>query len=241
MFPLTKKNGDVIIKQGDKGDNFYVLDSGEVDVLIEKPGTGSSSSSAAAAGHKPEMMKVNHLVSGQSFGEIALIQNCPRTATIVATTDCNLWAIDEMTFKKVNKQAIIKTRSRYNAFIRQVKFFDKLSPEQINKVCDAVSEVEFIENVNVVTEGEIGRTFYIIEEGECDIFYTDEVTKKRQTKTIGKNGYFGEIALINADSKRQATVRTKSHSKMLVLKKEDFLRLLGPIAESLMKNSKATK
>ncbi|KAM3171297.1 hypothetical protein ACTXT7_016896 [Hymenolepis weldensis] len=35
MFPLHRSKGDIIIKQGDEGDNFYIIDQGEVDVVIE--------------------------------------------------------------------------------------------------------------------------------------------------------------------------------------------------------------
>ena len=67
--------GDIIIKQGDLGDNFYVIDQGEVEVIID----GKS---------------ISHIGENGTFGELALIHGRPRAATVRACNDCKLWAID---------------------------------------------------------------------------------------------------------------------------------------------------
>lgn len=63
MFPATWPAGDVIMKQGDEGDNFYVIDSGEVDIYVNDNHVGC-------------------VGEGGSFGELALIYGTPRAATI---------------------------------------------------------------------------------------------------------------------------------------------------------------
>ena len=65
------KAGHVIIKEGDPGDIFYMIDSGKVDVMIN------------ARGDKP----VATLTSGQYFGEQALLSNDVRMASCIASTD----------------------------------------------------------------------------------------------------------------------------------------------------------
>lgn len=71
--------GASVFHQGDDGDRFYIIESGEVDVAID----GSV---------------VNSMVAGQSFGEIALLRDVPRTATVHAVTDLVLRAIDRRHF-----------------------------------------------------------------------------------------------------------------------------------------------
>lgn len=71
--------GATVFHQGDDGDRFYIIESGEVDVAID--GT-----------------VVNRMVPGQSFGEIALLRDVPRTATVHAVTDLVLRAIDRRHF-----------------------------------------------------------------------------------------------------------------------------------------------
>jgi CRP-like cAMP-binding protein len=71
--------GDVIIREGDTGDTAYAIKDGEVDVMV---------------GGKV----VEHLVSGGIFGEMALIDQNPRSATVVATIACQLVPINERQF-----------------------------------------------------------------------------------------------------------------------------------------------
>lgn len=63
--------GHVIIREGEPGDIFYMIDSGSVDIVI------------AARGDAP----VATLSSGQFFGELALLSKCVRTASCIAKTD----------------------------------------------------------------------------------------------------------------------------------------------------------
>jgi MFS family permease len=76
---LTAAAGDVIIRQGDAGDRFYLIASGTVSVTKD--------------GHH-----LKDLGPGDGFGEIALLRNRPRTATITAIDDVQLWALHGETF-----------------------------------------------------------------------------------------------------------------------------------------------
>ena len=71
--------GTDVIRQGDVGDRFYVIDEGSFDVLAD--------------GHR-----VNTLDEGAFFGEIALLHDVPRTATVRATGDGAVWALDQEEF-----------------------------------------------------------------------------------------------------------------------------------------------
>lgn len=64
--------GDVIIKQGELGDRFYVIESGEVEILREDPGRPA--------------VRLATLSAGDSFGEIALVRDTPRAATVKCLT-----------------------------------------------------------------------------------------------------------------------------------------------------------
>jgi MFS family permease len=70
--------GDVVIRAGDVGDRFYIVADGELEVV--------ASGLQKMAG------------AGDFFGEIALIRDVPRTATITALTDCHLYAMDRADF-----------------------------------------------------------------------------------------------------------------------------------------------
>ncbi|MFZ4720599.1 MAG: MFS transporter [Ilumatobacteraceae bacterium] len=76
---VTVPAGAAVFHEGDAGDRFYVIEHGTFDVI--KGG-----------------VVVNHLGPGDSFGEIALIRDVPRTATVVAATDASLRAVDRRHF-----------------------------------------------------------------------------------------------------------------------------------------------
>ena len=66
--------GDEVICQGDRGERFFIVDKGEVEVIED--------------GHLARTQG-----PGESFGEIALVRDIPRTATVVARTDLELLAL----------------------------------------------------------------------------------------------------------------------------------------------------
>ena len=94
IIPTQKKAGDCVIKEGDDGDNFYVVESGALTCTKRlKPDDA-------------EDTFLKEYQPGESFGELALLYNAPRAATIVAKTDSELWSLDRMTFTHILKTAM---------------------------------------------------------------------------------------------------------------------------------------
>lgn len=78
--------GKVVVKQGDMGDHFYIVGAGEFEATLEQKG------GAVVASYK----------AGDSFGELALLYNSPRAATVACTKgEALLWAIDRKRFRSV--------------------------------------------------------------------------------------------------------------------------------------------
>jgi CRP-like cAMP-binding protein len=79
LEPLQARKGDVVIRQGDVGDRVYLVEGGALQVLKD----GSH---------------VADLGPGSMVGEIALLRNVPRTATVVASIDSDLYALGREEF-----------------------------------------------------------------------------------------------------------------------------------------------
>ena len=75
--------GETIIRQGDAADCFYLIESGEVEIIKEEPGNA------------PERLRV--CVAGDTFGEVGILKNAPRTATVRSLT-----AVDVLKFSRQN-------------------------------------------------------------------------------------------------------------------------------------------
>ena len=79
LQPDHRSTGNVIVRQGEAGDRFYIVEAGDVEVQVDgRPG--------------------QRLGPGDHFGEIALLEDVPRTATVVAVTEVDLLALDRDVF-----------------------------------------------------------------------------------------------------------------------------------------------
>jgi len=217
MFRQTADAGDVIIKQGDEGDNFYIIDMGEVDVFIDEE-------------------RVSSISQGGSFGELALIYGTPRAATIVSKTNSILWGIDRDSYRQILMESTIKKRELYDEFLSKIKIFENLYEWERMTVADALQEVTFDENEVVVKEGDDGDDFFIILDGCATVTQTDSATG--ETKFLSRltsPEYFGEIALL-LDQPRAATVTASENLKCVKLDRSRFERLLGPCSDILKRN-----
>ena len=211
---LMKKEfpkGTEIITQGDVGDYFYIIESGTVDFYVN--GT-----------------KVNTSGDGSSFGELALMYNSPRAATAVAACDVTCWALDRATFRRILLEGTFNRRIMYEDFLKDVKVLSGLTHQERSKLADALSTEMYHAGQNIVTEGETGDKFYLIESGTCEISKHDAGV----IGNIGKGKYFGEVALLN-DLPRQATVKALDNVIVATLGKSGFTRLLGPALDVLRK------
>lgn len=209
LIKKTFAKGTEIITQGDVGDFFYIVETGSVDFYVN--GT-----------------KVNTSGDGLSFGELALMYNAPRAATAVAACDVTCWALDRATFRRILLEGTFNRRIMYEDFLKDVKVLSGLTAPERSKLAGALSTEIFQPGDKIVTEGEVGDKFYLIESGSCVI--SKEATGV--VGTIGKGKYFGEVALLN-DKPRQATVTAVDNVIVATLGKSGFTRLLGPALDVL--------
>ena len=92
----------VIIQQGDRGDEFYVLESGTVEFHVDSRG------------------KVGACGMGRGFGELALMYNTPRSASCIAATECTAWTLDRSTFRAILAKHAKKRALAYNELLKKV-------------------------------------------------------------------------------------------------------------------------
>jgi cAMP-dependent protein kinase regulator len=218
-----------VIVQGDAGDYFYVVEQGEFDIYVSK--TGKVEAGADGLGNK-----VATNGPGTSFGELALMYNAPRAATVVSTEPSVLWQLDRITFRRILMDSAFQRRRMYESFLEEVKLFKGLTAYERSKIADALETVKYPANTAIIKEGDVGDRFFILESGEA------EATKRGESKrltTYGKGDYFGELALLE-DKPRAASVTSTTEVKVATLGKDGFQRLLGPV-ESIMRRDDPRK
>lgn len=99
MEEYKAKEDQVVIKEGDPGNCLYVVDSGKL--ICTKQFVYFTEIQKNES--KPKLLKEYH--PGEAFGELALLYNTPRAATITAKSSCILWKLDRETFNYVIKGA----------------------------------------------------------------------------------------------------------------------------------------
>ena len=218
------KAGEYVIKEGEKGDVVFLVDTGELD--CEK---------TFKKGDPPTYLKTYK--PGESFGELALLYNAPRAATIKAKTDCLLWALDRGTFNNIVKEAAVKKRERYENSLKNVHILSTIDAYELGQICDAVKSEKVEKGDYIIKQNEIGDKFYILDEGEAyaaKVF--NEGEKEQIVKEYKSGDYFGELALLR-DEPRAASVVAKTKCKLITLDRLAFKRLLGPLEKLLKRNS----
>ncbi|ODQ50330.1 camp-dependent protein kinase regulatory subunit [Saitoella complicata NRRL Y-17804] len=216
----VERSGSVVIKQGDIGDFFYVVERGEFDVFITQPNTHPTD---------PLGKKVATIGAGGSFGELALMYNAPRAASVVSSSpDSILWALDRITFRRILMENTYRKRIMYESFLSTIAILRPLSSYDRQRIADALDTVTYEPRSTIIRQGDVGEHFYLIESGTCDVVIDGEGTVAQ----LGKGDFFGELALLN-DKPRAATVVSTSRVKVATLGKRAFVRLLGPLADKL--------
>merc|ERR1711872_939584 len=217
MFPSSAMPGEIIIKQGNEGDNFYIIDQGEVEIYVNGE-------------------KVLNIGEGGSFGELALIYGTPRAATVKAASDVKLWGIDRDSYRRILMGSTIRKRKMYEEFLSKVPILENLDKWERLTVADALEPVQFDDGDVVVTQGESGNDFFIILDGSAIVTQTrNEGEEGVEVGRLGPSDYFGEIALL-LDRPRAATVTARGPLKCVKLDRGRFERVLGPCSEILKRN-----
>jgi len=217
MAPVTKTPGETIIEQGEDGDNFYVIDSGEVDVYVHDE-------------------YFTTITDGGSFGELALIYGTPRAATVKAKTNVKLFAIDRSTYRRVLMGSTIKKRKQYDEFLSKVPIFGELDKWERSTVADALESCVYEEGTHVIEQGQTGDDFFIIMNGEADVLQRPtENTPAEKVGSLGPSDFFGEIALI-LDRPRAATVIARTQLKCVKMDRGRFERVMGPCRDILKRD-----
>ena len=111
-------------------------------------------------------------------------------------------------------------------FLQRVPLFQGLKPHQKENLAKRFVERDFKQGDKIVTQGKGGEGFFIISEGHADAFRSRSDGTQVQVNSFGPTDYFGELALLDEDGLRTASVVTTEPTKCLVLTRWDFLGLL---------------
>eukprot|EP00443_Scrippsiella_acuminata_P078531 CAMPEP_0115398790 /NCGR_PEP_ID=MMETSP0271-20121206/14499_1 /TAXON_ID=71861 /ORGANISM="Scrippsiella trochoidea, Strain CCMP3099" /LENGTH=401 /DNA_ID=CAMNT_0002822575 /DNA_START=39 /DNA_END=1244 /DNA_ORIENTATION=- len=222
MKPVSVEIGSDLIVQGDEGDNFYIVDEGSFDIFVKR-------------GDAPPG-KVLECGPGAMFGELALMYNAPRAATVTATSPGKVWALDRESFQMMLATAENMKKSQYEEFLSNIELFQHMTKYEIAQLSDLLESELYDTNEDIMKQGDEGVAFYILEDGEAKAYISGEQGEVEVKHYQTPGDFFGEVALIT-NAPRRATVRAVGGGcTVLVVTVDDFDKVLGPIRDVLEKN-----
>src|SRR2546428_2619439 len=201
--------GDVIVKQADPADSFYVLTQGRARALKIKP--------------DGEEIPLGVLKPGDSFGEAALAEGGTRNATVRCSTAVDVLRIDRDDFMQLvgrvpELKQFVETTGRNRAlqsFLYQFSNFGRLPTAVLRSMIDRLKPAAFEKGKLIIREGDDAGPLYVLQKGRARAF-TGVDGKERNLAFYRAGDFFGELSILNG-SPRAASVQAFSDCELLSL------------------------
>ncbi|XP_044153912.1 cGMP-dependent protein kinase 2-like [Bufo gargarizans] len=213
MYERVYSQSQLVIQEGAAGNHLYVLAEGLLDVIQNSRLLGQ-------------------MHPGTAFGELAILYNCKRTATVKAVTDSKIWVLDRQVFQNIMMSSAQAQHQEYFSFLRSVSLLKDLPEEKLSKIIDCL-EIDFYDKGDyIIREGEEGNTFFIIAKGKVCVTQAVEGSQEPQEiKTLGVGDYFGEKALISEDVRSANIIAEEDDTQCLVIDRDTFNQMVGTYQE----------
>jgi CRP-like cAMP-binding protein len=212
----TFQSGSTVAGEGQTGAGFFIIESGEATVTVRDADRGK-------------------LGPGDYFGEIALLRDVPRTATVRAVDDLALYSLGRDDFEgllapEMDVFDAARARLAWRDEVRAVPAFSGLGPAELDLVLAKLQEHHFASGALLMHQGEVGDRFFVLVSGRVEVLVAApdaaRATLGQRVATLGEGQYVGEIALL-LDVPRTASVRALEPVGALSLGRREFRDLLG--------------
>ncbi|XP_061622880.1 cGMP-dependent protein kinase 2 isoform X1 [Phyllopteryx taeniolatus] len=213
MYLCTYQEGDYVVQQGEHGNHLFVLADGKLDVFQQDT-------------------LLSSMAAWTAFGELAILYNCTRTASVRAVSRVCAWALEREAFQNIMRRTAETRHDQYRHFLRSVSLLANLPEDKLSKIVDCL-EVEYYNKGDyVIHEGEKGSTFYIIARGTVKVTQTTKNSDSPQIiNTLHTGDYFGEKALISDDVRSANIVADDDGVECLLMDRQTFDQTVGTFAE----------
>ncbi len=215
--------GDVIVRQGDPADSFYILTRGRARALkIKEDG---------------EEIPLGTLKPGDSFGEAALAEGGVRAATVRCSTAVDVLRINRSDFLQLAQQVpemrhyieMIGRNRAVQSFLYQFSNFGRLPGPALRSMIDKLTPIGFAKGSLIIREGDAAGPMYVIEKGRARAF-TGLNGRELNLAFYREGDFFGELSILNG-APRGASVEAFTDCHLLALEPQDVLDLRSRFPE----------
>ncbi|CAG9321711.1 unnamed protein product [Blepharisma stoltei] len=200
---------EFVFEQGQPGNNFFIISAGRVEIIVNGQSKG-------------------FLGKGKCFGELALLHDSVRTATIKTIERARLWGIGRQAFRSAVESVNARKYEENKQFLESIPILNLLTEDQKESLLAVMVPMEYSPGQKIVTEGDPGDLMYIIKLGTVSCTF-----KGNEIRQLGRGEFFGEQALLY-DTVRTATVTAITKVKVLSIGRESLQKVLGGELQQLL-------
>ena len=206
--------GDLIVREGEPGDAYYILTAGRARVVKR--------------GENGEEIALGVLRAGDELGEMALLNGEPRSATVRCSTEVTLLRLDRAEFQRLLAELpelhdVMALRVRHRAlqsFLREFSELGQLPFPVQRALVERLTPMTAAAGDTIIHEGDPAGPMYVIETGRARVYRIDH-GKARNLGFLRAGDFFGELSILRG-SPRVASVEALTECRLLALAADDL-------------------
>lgn len=216
--------GEALFRKGEPGSSMFVIGSGLLDVVIEDP-----------HGRPLTLKKAK---AGEVLGEISLVDQDPRAASVIAVENSNLFRLDRENFLEVlghYEPSLLESIRDVSAYIRfgytvetlkHLPLFEGAPEEVLYEIASKMERVTLNTDQTLFHKGDPADALYLIKSGWVKIVTLDSAGGELVLNQCGIGEAIGEMSLLD-ENPRSASVIAMSPVEMLKLGRDAFMEVLA--------------
>ena len=194
---------EIVFEQEQPAVNFFILATGRLEVVVNH-------------------LTRNTIKPGEGFGELALLHDAKRTATIKTIDKSTLWGMDRQTFRQYVQTVNMQSYEENKRFFSSIRIFQPLTDAQRESLLTVVNTHRFKAGHRIVNEGDPGEILYVIKEGAVVC-----TQKGQELRRMEKGDFFGELALLHGGTRTATVTAIEGEAVCLSIGREDLRKVLG--------------
>ena len=231
------RKGEILFRKGDVGTKFYVVLAGSVGIYVNTSVTFEVHNEEARLTQAKsiiELQEVRQLHSGESFGELALITNNMRAATVVCKADSHFAVLEKADFIRILGKLEQQKLEDIVEFLQSLPLFKGWRKLSTQRVSYYFTPINYIRKQVVYRSKDVPTHVYIIKSGEFE--FTQDIAKsmeaikypklgnkqlfhKYQVTILGKGEVFGDKEVVEGGV-RMYTCTCISSGTLLIISKD---------------------
>jgi len=218
MYKLVIKAGETMIRQGEVGDTYHVVEEGHFHIRV-KEASGVTKLVAEA-------------LRGNAIGDASLFYNTPRRATLEAAEDSIVWALDATEFRKIRQRWSQRENAKLEKIrnvLKKVPLFKNQSQEEITNVAKTLKEESFVKGETIISQGDVADKFYVLRKGQARVLKSSSKNPHREPVLVNQcepGDFFGERGIILSEP-RAATVIATTDCRCFVWDAASFTKVIA--------------